>query len=92
MSRFMYGRAINDAMNEAALQLSDEMKGTRRAAQERVRTRITNPFDAVHELQNAARKHPDIQTACDNAITVILMLGDKHAAALSALKDVEWER
>ena len=33
MSRFMYGRAVNDAMNEAALDLANEMS----AAQENAR-------------------------------------------------------
>lgn len=56
----------------------------------KVKTRIPNPYETVHDLQQIARTYPDAAKACDAAITVILVLNDKRAASLACLNDVEW--
>lgn len=73
-------------------QLAQEMgmNDARRMAQERVRTRVPNPYATVHALQAAGRKYPDLQGVVDDAITAILVYSDKMSAARSCLNDV-WE-
>ena len=68
----------------------DQMQEARQMAQERVRTRIPSPFATVHALQGIARQYPEARGACDDAITVILVLNDKRSAALADLRDLEW--
>jgi hypothetical protein len=89
---YMWGRAVHDAMQEASDDLAKEMGMTdaRRRAQQTVRTRIPNPFDTIRALQKATQAHPELRDACDDAITVILILRDKNKAALACLQDMEW--
>lgn len=105
MSGYMYGEAIHDACVQLGRELGsvgppdpafdrafDAMQEARAMAQEKVRTRVPDPFGVVHALQGVAREHPEARAVCDDAITVILVLNDKRVAAMAALRDLEWKR
>lgn len=101
MNSYMYGEAIHDACVQLGRELGsvgpadpafdqafDQMQEARQMAQQKVRTSIPNPFAVVHDLQAAAKKHPDLRDLCDRTITLVLVYSDKMAAARAALNDV----